>query len=110
MVAKATKTYIESNYATVYAAANKKATYTLTSTPATVASQLPSYFQPTTPYGHQYSIRVYRTVPNRLEVLIVTTGGDAVSDENLRQIAQLGASTFLALSDAEKKAGRAAQC
>lgn len=105
MVAKATKTYIENNYSTVYAAANKRATYTLTSTPATIASQLPLYFQPITPYGHQYSIRVYRTMPDRLEVLIVTTGGDAVSDDNLRQIAQLiGAEGGYVLSNDKTRA------
>lgn len=77
--------YIKANYSTVQAAATPLKTYTT----ADIAANLATNFSTVNPYGQTYSIRVYKTGANKLETMVVTTGGEAISDRNLRQIAQL---------------------
>jgi len=84
-VLDATNRFIKDNYSTVTAAAAPLATYT----PATVSAYLPSNFNTTSPYGQTYSIRVYQPSANKLETMIVTTGGETIAETNLRKIAQL---------------------
>lgn len=75
--------WLQDNQSTVLAAANPTATYTATD----ITTHLPSGFSTTNPYGQSYSIRVYKTAAGKLEPMIVTTGGDAISNDNVRKLA-----------------------
>ncbi|MFC3111428.1 shufflon system plasmid conjugative transfer pilus tip adhesin PilV [Undibacterium arcticum] len=76
---------IKANYSTVQAAANPLATYTTTD----IAGYLGSNFATVNPYGQSYSIRVFKTAANKLETMVVATGGEVISEKNIRNIAQL---------------------
>ena len=95
--------YIKANYTTVQAAANPLITYT----PADIAANLGTNFSTVNPYGQGYSIRVYKTGASKLETMVVTTGGESISDRNLRQIAQLvgAAGGFVSAQDTTKAQG-----
>lgn len=82
-VLDATQRWVNDNYATISAAANPYVAYDTTA----LAGYLPSGFVATNVYRQSYSIRVNKVAANRLEILIVTTGGDTISDKNLVQIA-----------------------
>lgn len=84
-ITDAANRFIKDNYSTVVAAAAPLATYT----PATISTYLPSNFNTTSPYGQTYSIRVYQPSANKLETMIVTTGGETIAETSLRKIAQL---------------------
>lgn len=84
-IGDAASRYIKDNYSTVVAAAQPLVIYT----PATISSYLPSNFSTTSPYGQTYSIRVYQPSANKLETMVVTTGGETIDEIGARKIAQL---------------------
>jgi len=83
-IGDATGRFVKDNYSTIVAAATPLVTYT----PASISAYLPSNFNTTSPYGQTYSIRVYQPSANKLETMIVTTGGETIAETNLRKIAQ----------------------
>lgn len=94
IVASAASAWLNNNAATVVAQANPTATYPL----STFASYLPASFTATQNfYGQQYSLRVYQSVANQLDAAIVTTGGQAIPEGDLHQIANMigGAGGFV---------------
>lgn len=95
--------YIRANYSTVLTAANPLVTYSTTD----IAANLGSNFATVNPYGQSYSIRVNKTAANKLETMVVTTGGETISESNLRQIAQMmgGAGGFVSSLDTSKAQG-----
>lgn len=82
--AEAASRWLQDNQSTVLAAANPLAQYTATD----IATYLPSGLNTTTPYGQIYSIRVYKNA-GKLAPMIVTTGGDTISNDNVRKLAGL---------------------
>lgn len=95
--------FIKANYSTVQAAATPLKTYTT----ADIAANLGTNFSTVNPYGQSYSIRVNKTAANKLETMVVTTGGEAISERNLRQIAQLigAAGGFVSAQDTTRAQG-----
>lgn len=95
--------FIKANYSTVQAAANPLKTYTT----ADIAANLGTNFSTVNPYGQTYSIRVNKTAANKLETMVVTTGGETISERNIRQIAQLigAAGGFVSAQDTTRAQG-----
>lgn len=90
-VVQAAAQYIKDNYATVLASATA-------STPATITvpmlqSQYPQLFatgfSANNPYQQTVTVRAYQTTPGSLDTLIVTSGGQMMSERNMRKISQL---------------------
>lgn len=95
--------FIKANYSTVQAAATPLKTYTT----ADIAANLGTNFSTVNPYGQTYSIRVNKTAANKLETMVVTTGGETISERNIRQIAQLigAAGGFVSAQDTSRAQG-----
>ncbi|MGG5543211.1 shufflon system plasmid conjugative transfer pilus tip adhesin PilV [Burkholderia vietnamiensis] len=83
--------YIKDNYAVVVARATA-------STPATITvpmlrSQYPQMFatgfSASNPYGQTVVVRAYQPTAGTLDTIIVTSGGQAINEGNMRKIAQL---------------------
>ncbi|CAB3805328.1 hypothetical protein LMG28614_06184 [Paraburkholderia ultramafica] len=90
-VVRAAEQYIKDNYAVVLASASA-------ATPATITvpmlqSQYPqlfaSGFSAKNPYQQTVTVQAYQTTPGSLDTLIVTSGGQAISERNMRKISQL---------------------
>lgn len=88
-VRKGAEAYIADNYGALIAAAGPATPATVT--PATLASggYLPAGFNPVNGYGQSFTVKVIEPVVGRLEAVVITTGGDTINGQNLRQIAQL---------------------
>jgi len=88
-VRKAAKAYIADNYATLVASAGPSTPATIA--PATLASggYLPAGFSATNGYGQSFTVKVIEPTANRLEAIVLTTGGDTLDGQNLRNIANL---------------------
>jgi hypothetical protein len=84
LFADAAGNYIKANYSTVKAAASPLATYTA----ANISAYLPSSLTTTNNYGQSYSVRVYNN-GSILQTMVVTTGGDTISEGSIRSIASL---------------------
>jgi type II secretory pathway pseudopilin PulG len=80
--AQAANKWLSDNQSTVFAAANPLAQYSATD----IAAYLPAGFSAQSPYGQSYSIRVYKNA-GTLQPIIVTTGGDTISNDNLHRLA-----------------------
>lgn len=102
-VIRAAAQYIKDNYATVLANASA-------STPATITvlmlqSQYPQLFatgySARNPYAQAVTVQAYQTVPGSLDTLIVTSGGQTISERNMRKVAQLvgGAGGYISSSN-----------
>ncbi|MDR8931806.1 hypothetical protein FEP68_04518 [Burkholderia multivorans] len=83
--------YIKDNYAAVLASATA-------STPATITvpmlkSQYPQMFatgfSTNNPYAQTVTVRAYQPTAGTLDTIIMTSGGQAISESNMRKIAQL---------------------
>ncbi len=84
-IGDAVSRYIKDNYSEVVTSATPLATYTT----STISEYLPTNFNAVNAYGQSYSIRVYQPFANKLETMIVTTGGETIPEISLRRIAQL---------------------
>lgn len=85
--------WFNQNYAMVQAAANPTVTYDwATFTGGT------SPMSPTNIYGQTYSLRFFKDSSGQMNMLLLTTGGSAISEGNLRSIAKIlgGAGGFVA--------------
>jgi hypothetical protein len=80
--AQAANKWLTDNQSTVQAAANPLAQYTATD----IAADLPAGFSAVSPYGQSYSIRVYNNA-GTLQPVIVSTGGDTITNDNLHRLA-----------------------
>ncbi|CAG9230043.1 Type IV pilus biosynthesis protein [Paraburkholderia tropica] len=86
IVGQAANDFINANQSTVVTDAAPEKTYPL----STFASYLPSSFSQTTnAYGQSYELRVYQSQANKLDAVVVTTGGQSISDGNAQQVATL---------------------
>lgn len=84
VVLDATQKWMKDNLPAIDGAANPYVAYDTTA----IQQYLPSGFVAKNIYGQSYSIRVNKVAPARLEVLVLTTGGEVISEKNLRNIAQ----------------------
>lgn len=83
-VLDAAQRWMKDNYQAIDAAANPYVAYDITA----LQQYLPSGFVAKNIYGQGYSLRVNKAAPGRLEMLVVTTGGEVINEKNLRNIAQ----------------------
>ncbi|RQR11270.1 shufflon system plasmid conjugative transfer pilus tip adhesin PilV [Burkholderia stagnalis] len=83
--------YIKDNYATVIASAT--ATTPATITVPMLQSQYPQMFATgfsvKNPYGQTVTAQAYQPTAGTLDTIIVTSGGQTISEGNMRKIAQL---------------------
>uniref|UniRef100_UPI000846C44F shufflon system plasmid conjugative transfer pilus tip adhesin PilV n=1 Tax=Burkholderia cenocepacia TaxID=95486 RepID=UPI000846C44F len=83
--------YIKDNYATVLASAT--ATTPATITVPMLQSQYPQMFATgfsvRNPYGQTVTAQAYQPTAGMLDTIIVTSGGQTISEGNMRKIAQL---------------------
>ncbi|MCY0853030.1 shufflon system plasmid conjugative transfer pilus tip adhesin PilV [Cupriavidus sp. D39] len=102
-VLQATQKWMGDNYATILASANPYVAYDTTA----LAGYLPSGFAATNVYQQGYSIRINKVAANRLEALVVTTGGETIKETSLRQIAQLigGQGGYVSATNAAQATG-----
>lgn len=89
LVADATAQYIKDNYAAVAGVATPSTPATLTVATLKATGYLPASFSELNGFNHAYDIRVLEPTPNKLDTLIVTTGGETVDDMNVRRVANL---------------------
>ncbi|WP_301233363.1 shufflon system plasmid conjugative transfer pilus tip adhesin PilV [Pandoraea cepalis] len=84
VVASAAQQWLDDNGATVLAAANPTSIYPV----ATFAASLPASFSANSNiYNQTYSLRVYKSGANQLDAVVVTTGGQAISEGSMKRIA-----------------------
>jgi len=88
-VAEAGSKYIKDNFAAVLAAAGPTAPAVITVTMLKNTKYLPTGFSDQNIYGQDYRILARKPDVNQLETLIVTTGGNAAGEIDIRRIAQL---------------------
>ncbi|MCA8270709.1 shufflon system plasmid conjugative transfer pilus tip adhesin PilV [Burkholderia vietnamiensis] len=85
IVAQAANNWMTANIGAVVASANPSATYPLT----TFAAYLPATFSAPNAYQQGYELRVFQSQPNQLDAIVVTTGGDTLSDGDAQQVAKM---------------------
>jgi len=86
VVADATTRWAKDNYSTISAAATPTVEYDATTA---LVAYLPPGFEPVSPFGQSYSIRIYKAAPTTLQTMIVGSGGSTIGELDLRRIAQL---------------------
>ncbi|MRK19121.1 shufflon system plasmid conjugative transfer pilus tip adhesin PilV [Pseudomonas sp. JG-B] len=80
--------YLKDNQAAVLAAATPTTPAVITVAMLLNTNYLPMGFSDQNSYGQTYSIRALEPQPNVLQTLLVTTGGQAISEQNIRAIAR----------------------
>lgn len=88
-IGEAATAYIKDNYAAVVAVATPTSPAVITTTMLKSTGYLSAAVSDTNAYGQTYSIRALEPVANKLETLIVTVGGETVTDVNIKRAAQL---------------------
>lgn len=88
-VSDAATRYIKDNYSAVTAVATPTTPASITVAMLQSTNYLPASFTANSPYGQSYSILALEPVAGQLQTLIVTNGGDTISELNLRRVAQL---------------------
>lgn len=86
IVADATTRWMKDNYSTIAAVATPTVEYDAATA---LSGYLPAGFEPVSPFGQTYSIRIYKATPTSLQTMVVGTGGAAIGELDLRRIAQL---------------------
>ncbi|VXC24175.1 Pilus assembly protein PilV [Pseudomonas sp. 8Z] len=88
-VAEAGSKYIKDNFAAVLAAAGPTEPAVITVTMLKNTKYLPTGFSDQNIYGQSYRILARKPDVNQLETLVVTTGGTAAGEIDIRRVAQL---------------------
>jgi prepilin-type N-terminal cleavage/methylation domain-containing protein len=88
-VADASISYIKDHYSEVTAVATSFTPAKITIDMLKNTNYLPQSFTNNSPYGQSYEILALEPITDRLETLVVTTGGDTISGVNLRRLARL---------------------
>lgn len=106
-VSDAAVKYIKDNYAAILATATATTPATITVPMLKSTGYLSSSFNNQNPFGQDYQILALEPTANKLETLIVTTGGETVPEMGVRRIAQLvGAQGgFISATDTTKAQG-----
>ncbi|PAU63310.1 pilus assembly protein PilV [Pseudomonas sp. PIC25] len=88
-VAEAGSKYIKDNFAAVLAAAGPTTPAVITVAMLKNTHYLPAGFSDKNIYGQDYRILTRKPQANQLETLIVTTGGSAAGEIDIRRVAQI---------------------
>ncbi|MBS2052334.1 shufflon system plasmid conjugative transfer pilus tip adhesin PilV, partial [Pseudomonas aeruginosa] len=92
IISDAAAAYIKDNYAAVVAAAGPTTPATITTTMLKNTGYLQGSVSDRNSFGQAYSVLAIEPTPNKLQTLVVTTGGETISETNIRRIAkQVGA-------------------
>ncbi|WP_033962487.1 shufflon system plasmid conjugative transfer pilus tip adhesin PilV, partial [Pseudomonas aeruginosa] len=92
IISDAAAAYIKDNYAAVVAAAGPTTPATITTTMLKNTGYLQGSISDRNSFGQAYSVLAIEPTPNKLQTLVVTTGGETISETNIRRIAkQVGA-------------------
>lgn len=91
IVAEAGSKYIKDNFATVLAVATPTAPALITVTMLKNTKYLPAGFADQNVFGQSYQVLARRTAvtSNQLETLVITTGGEAADEIDIRKVAQI---------------------
>lgn len=87
-IVDATQRYVSDNYAALVASAGPTTPAVLSPATLRAANYLGDMVQDLNVYGQTTEIRVIEPNPGQLEVLVVTTGGEAIPEGGLRRIAR----------------------
>lgn len=88
-VADAAAKYIKDNYAAVLAVATASAPAVITPLMLRNTGYLPAGFSDANSYGQTYRVMALEPTANKLETLIVTTGGESIKELYLLEISKL---------------------
>src|SRR3990167_9121645 len=88
-VAEAGSKYIKDNFAAVLAAARPTTPEVITVAMLKNPKNLPEGFSEQNIYGQDYRILARKPQANQLETLIITTGGSAAGEIDIRRVAQI---------------------
>jgi hypothetical protein len=88
-VADAAAKYIKDNYAAVLAVATASAPAVITPLMLRNTGYLPAGFSDANSYGQTYQVLALEPTANKLETLIVTTGGESIKELYLLEISKL---------------------
>ena len=92
IISDAAAAYIKDNYAAVVAAAGPATPATITTTMLKNTGYLQASVADLNSFGQAYSVLAIEPSPNKLQTLVVTTGGETISESSIRRIAkQMGA-------------------
>ncbi|EOG4615001.1 shufflon system plasmid conjugative transfer pilus tip adhesin PilV [Pseudomonas aeruginosa] len=92
IISDAAAAYIKDNYAAVLAAAGPTTPATITTTMLKNTGYLQASVADRNSFGQAYSVLAIEPTPNKLQTLVVTTGGETISESSIRRIAkQVGA-------------------
>ncbi|MCZ7830996.1 shufflon system plasmid conjugative transfer pilus tip adhesin PilV [Pseudomonas aeruginosa] len=92
IISDAAAAYIKDNYAAVVAAAGPATPATITTTMLKNTGYLETSVADLNSFGQAYRVLAIEPTPNKLQTLVVTTGGETISETSIRRIAkQVGA-------------------
>ncbi|HEH6433343.1 TPA: shufflon system plasmid conjugative transfer pilus tip adhesin PilV [Pseudomonas aeruginosa] len=92
IISDATAAYIKDNYAAVVAVASPTTPATITTTMLKNTGYLQASVSDLNSFGQAYSALAIEPTPNKLQTLLITTGGETISESSIRRIAkQVGA-------------------
>lgn len=88
LIAGAASKYLKDNYAAVVASAGPTTPAVISVAMLKSTNYLPAGISDKNAFGQDYSIQVIEPLPNQLQAMVVTTGGQAISELDGRRIAQ----------------------
>lgn len=88
LIAGAASKYLKDNYAAVVASAGPTTPAVISVAMLKSTNYLPAGISDKNAFGQNYSIQVIEPLPNQLQAMVVTTGGQAISELDGRRIAQ----------------------
>ncbi len=103
LVANAASRYIKDNYAAVLAAAGPLKPATITVSMLKRTGYLATVIAELNPFGQHYQILALKPSTKQLQTLVITNGGEAISEINIRRIAQLLGARGGFISELNKK-------
>lgn len=86
---KAASQYTQDNATTIAAVATAATPVTVTTAMLVAAGYLPTNYATTNPYGQTWELQVLQPVAGKLQALVTSQGGNAISD--VKQLAQIAA-------------------
>ncbi|PJA43900.1 MAG: shufflon system plasmid conjugative transfer pilus tip adhesin PilV, partial [Verrucomicrobia bacterium CG_4_9_14_3_um_filter_43_20] len=91
-IGKAAKAYIDDNYNTIVGIASPTTPFELDVSTLIAANYLPAGYSSTDPFGQQIKVLVLEPQANKLNGLVISTGGEQLNDVSLSQyVTQIGA-------------------
>ncbi|PLA74009.1 hypothetical protein CYQ88_08270 [Hydrogenovibrio sp. SC-1] len=92
-IGKAAKAYIDDNYHTIVGIATATTPFELDVNTLVASNYLPTGYSATNPFGQQIKVLVLEPQVNKLNGLVISTGGEQLDDVSLSQyVTQIGAS------------------